>query len=167
MRDPADLPPDERTDQLVAWMFGETLTPVMFRNLLPVVRSWSPAVVIHDTMEFAAPIAARAVGAVNVAHAYGPVALEHRMFSIAASVTPLWQAVDSDPPPYAGIYDHLYLDIYPSSLQPSVGSHVLRRQPLRPVPYAPRAISPLRPWPTTVAHSSTRPSAPSCQTNGR
>lgn len=137
MRDLAHLPPDERTDQLVAWMFGETLAPVMLRDLLPVVGSWRPAVVIHDPMEFAAPIAARAAGAVNVAHAYGPLTLEHRMRAIAASVTPLWEAVDTDPPPYGGIYDHLYLDIYPASLERSASSHVLRRQPVRPVPYAP------------------------------
>jgi UDP:flavonoid glycosyltransferase YjiC (YdhE family) len=137
MRDLAHLPPGERTDQLVAWMFGETLAPVMLRDLLPLVRSWSPAVVIHDTMEFAAPIAASAIGAVNVAHAFGPLTLEHRMLAIAASVTPLWEKIDTDPSPYGGVYDHLYLDIYPSSVQPSSGSHVLRRQPARPVPYAP------------------------------
>jgi UDP:flavonoid glycosyltransferase YjiC (YdhE family) len=147
MTDLAHLSPAERTDRLVAWMFGETLAPAMLRDLLPVVRSWSTVVVIHDPMEFAAPVAAGAVGAVNVAHAYGPLTLEHRMLSIAASVTPLWEAVDIDSPPYGGIYDHLYLDIYPPSLQPSVGSHVLRRQPVRPVPYAP----PGDPLPPTVA----------------
>jgi UDP:flavonoid glycosyltransferase YjiC (YdhE family) len=137
MRDLAYLPPTERTDQLVAWMFGETLAPVMLRDLLAFVRSWPPALVIHDTMEFAAPIAADAIGAVHVAHSYGPLAPEHRMLAIAASVAPLWEAVGTDPPPYGGIYDQMCLDIYPSSLQRALGGHVPRRQPVRPVPYAP------------------------------
>src|SRR5204862_360952 len=38
--------------------------------------------------------------------------------------------------PYGGLYDHLYLDIYPPSLQPPGGEHVTVRQPLRPVPFA-------------------------------
>lgn len=90
-------------------------------------------------MEFAAPIAARAAGAVNLAHSYGPLTLEHRMRAIAASVTPLWEALGTDPPPYGGIYDQLYLDIYPPSLKQSVGSHVRQRQLVQPVAYAPPA----------------------------
>ena len=112
MRDLAHLPPTERTDQLVGWMFGETLAPVMLRDLLAFVRSWPPAVMIHDTMEFAAPIAAEAIGAVRVAHSYGPLTFEHRMLAIAAAVTPLWEAVSADPPHYGEIYDQMYLDIY-------------------------------------------------------
>jgi len=40
-------------------------------------------------------------------------------------------------PGYGGIYDHLYLDIYPPSIQPTTSGHVLRRQAVRPVAYAP------------------------------
>ena len=68
MRDLAHLPPGERTDQPVAWMFGETLAPVMLGDLLEVVRSWPPAVMIHDTMEFAAPIADHRGGSVGAIH---------------------------------------------------------------------------------------------------
>jgi UDP:flavonoid glycosyltransferase YjiC (YdhE family) len=102
--DLAHLPPDDRTDQLVAWMFGETLAPAMLRDLLAGVRAWRPEVIVHDTMEFAAPIAAHAIGAVQSAHSYGPLAPAHRMRAIAASVTPLWEAVGIDPPPYGAIY---------------------------------------------------------------
>jgi len=118
-------------------MFGETLAPVMLRDLLAFVRSWPPAVMIHDTMEFAAPIEGEAIGAVRVAHSYGPLTFEHRMLAIAAAVTPLWEAVSADPPHYGEIYDPMYLDIYPSSLQQTLGGHMRRRQPVRPVPYAP------------------------------
>ena len=137
MGDLAHLPAGERTDQLAAWMFGEMLAPAMLRDLLALVRSWPPDVIIHDSMEFAAPIAADAIGAVHIAHSFGPLAPEHRILGIAASARTLWERVGADPGRYGGMYDHLYLDIYPSSIQQAVGDRVLRRQAVRPVPYAP------------------------------
>jgi UDP:flavonoid glycosyltransferase YjiC (YdhE family) len=133
----AHLPPDERTDQLVAWLFGETLAPAMLRDVLAGVRAWRPDVIVHDTMEFAAPIAAHAIGVVHFAHSYGPLAPAHRMRAIAASVTSLWKAVGIDPPAYGSVYGDLYLDVYPPSLRQTVGDRLLRRQAVRPVPYAP------------------------------
>jgi UDP:flavonoid glycosyltransferase YjiC (YdhE family) len=88
-------------------------------------------------MEFAAPIAAAAIGAVNISHSFGPLTPEHRILGIAASVSPLWEAAGTDPRRHGGIYDHLYLDIYPQSIQPTPSGHVLRRQAIRPIPYAP------------------------------
>ena len=41
-----------------------------------------------------------------------------------------------EPRPYAGSYDHLYLDIYPPSLRPPYGDYVTRRQSMRPIPYS-------------------------------
>ncbi len=35
----------------------------------------------------------------------------------------------------AGLYDHLYLDIYPPGMQPASAEHILHRQLLRPVAY--------------------------------
>jgi hypothetical protein len=137
IRELAHLPPDERTDRLVAWMFGETLAPAMLRDLLAGVRAWRPELIVHDTMEFAAPIAAHAIGAAQFAHSYGPLAPAHRMRAIAASVRPLWEAVGIDPPAYGAVYGDLYLDIYPPSLRQTVGGQILRRQTVRPVPYAP------------------------------
>jgi hypothetical protein len=133
----ATLNPDERTDRLVAWIFGELLPPVMLDDLLPVVRSWRPALVVHDSMDFAGPMAAAAVDAVHVAHSFGPLSPQHRIVSISDRVRPLWEAVGLEPRPYGGLYDHLYLDIYPPSIQPPGGDHIDRRQLLRPIPYPP------------------------------
>jgi Erythromycin biosynthesis protein CIII-like, C-terminal domain/Erythromycin biosynthesis protein CIII-like, N-terminal domain len=137
MRDLAGLSPAERTDQLAPWMFGEILAPPMLDDLLSVVRSWPPTLFIHDNMEFAAPIAAAAIGAVHISHSFGPLTPEYRILDIAASVSPLWEAAGTNPRPHGGIYDHLYLDIYPPSIQPTLSAHVARRQPIRPTPYAP------------------------------
>jgi MGT family glycosyltransferase len=51
--------------------------------------------------------------------------------------TPLWEAVRPDAVPSGAIRDEMYLDIYPPSFQHALGGHVPRRQPVRPVPYAP------------------------------
>jgi MGT family glycosyltransferase len=48
----------------------------------------------------------------------------------------LWQAHGLEPRPYGGLYDHLYLDIYPPSLRPPGGEHLRARQLLRPAAFA-------------------------------
>jgi UDP:flavonoid glycosyltransferase YjiC (YdhE family) len=51
-------------------------------------------------------------------------------------VAPLWRAQGLEPRPYGGLYDHLYLDIYPPSLQVPGGEHLGARQLVRPVAFA-------------------------------
>jgi UDP:flavonoid glycosyltransferase YjiC (YdhE family) len=133
----ATLSPEQRTDYLFSWMFGELLAPPMLRDLLPVVRSWRPHLVVHDQYEFAGPIAAAAIGAAHVTHSLGPMTPEHRVSSASERVSALWEEAGCDPRPYGGFYDHLYIDIYPPSIQPVRGEHVGRRQLLRPAPYPP------------------------------
>jgi len=55
---------------------------------------------------------------------------------MADVVAPLWQGLGLQPRPYAGTYEHLYLDIYPPSLQPAERPHVPSSQLLRPVGFA-------------------------------
>jgi UDP:flavonoid glycosyltransferase YjiC (YdhE family) len=50
-------------------------------------------------------------------------------------VAPLWKEVGHEPPPLAGLYKHLYLDICPPSLQFPGIAGVARRQALRPVAF--------------------------------
>ena len=137
IRDLAGFSPEERTDRLAPWMFGEMLAPAMLHDLLPIVRSWRPTLFIHDSMEFAAPVAADTIGAVHIAHSFGPLTPERRILDISASARPLRRAAGADVVRYGGIYDHLYLDVYPPSIQPTISGHVLRRQAVRPVAYAP------------------------------
>ena len=49
-------------------------------------------------------------------------------------------------PPYGGVFDHLYLDIYPPSLHFSDDTHVRNARPLRPVIYAPAVRRMPRTW---------------------
>jgi UDP:flavonoid glycosyltransferase YjiC (YdhE family) len=131
-----ELPPDEQPDFMFGKVFGEIAAPAMFADLLPLVESWQPQLIVNDGAELAAPIAARVLSVPHVTHAFGallPEALTREAGEAAAGV---WQAHGLEPRPYGGLYDHLYLDIYPPSLQPFGGEHIDARQLLRPVAFA-------------------------------
>jgi hypothetical protein len=50
-------------------------------------------------------------------------------------MAPLWASLGLEVLPYAGCYEHLYLDIYPPSLHARTIDHVPRVQTLRPVAF--------------------------------
>ena len=126
----------ERPDVGFGKLFGEISAPAALADLLPIVRSWRPELVVNDAAEFAAPIAAAAIGVPHVTHAFGALLPEARVRRADEEVAPLWRAEGLEPRPYGGLYDHLYLDIYPPSLQAPGGDHLGARQLLRPVAFA-------------------------------
>lgn len=131
-----ELPPQERPDFMFGKLFGEISAPAALAELLPIVRSWRPELVVNDAAEFAAPIAAAAIGVPHVTHAFGALVPEVRVRRAGDEVARLWAAEGLEPRAYGGLYDHLYLDIYPPSLQPPGGDHLGARQLLRPIPFA-------------------------------
>jgi UDP:flavonoid glycosyltransferase YjiC (YdhE family) len=131
-----ELPPQERPEIMFAKLFGDVSAPAALLDLLPIMRSWRPALVVHDAAELAAPIAATAIGVPHVTHAFGALLPEARVRRAGDEVAPLWRAEGLEPRPFGGVYDDLYLDIYPPSLQASGGDHLGARQLLRPVAFA-------------------------------
>ena len=131
----AALPPERRPDYMFPAYFGAVCPPPMLDDLLPVVDDWQPALVVNDASELAAPLAARLRGLPHVTHAFGALLPEHRVAAAGEAVAPLWRAHDLEAPPYAGSYEHLYLDIYPPSMRFGSYDHLPRVQALRPVPY--------------------------------
>ena len=129
------LPPDKRPDDVFPAFFGAVCTPPMLDDLLPAMEAWRPALVVNDASELAAPLAAKRRGIPHATHAFGALLPEHRVAAAAEVVAPLWRAHGLEPAPYAGSYDHLYLDIYPPSLRFGRYDHVPQVQPLRPVPF--------------------------------
>lgn len=130
-----ERPPQEWPDVMFPKMFGEISAPLALADLLPLVRGWRPALVVHDAADLAAPIAAAAVGVPNVTHAFGALPPEARVRAAGEEVAALWRSEGLEPRAYGGAYDHMYLDIYPPRLQAAGGDHVKVRQPLRPVPF--------------------------------
>lgn len=131
-----ELPPHERPDVMFGKLFGEISAPPALADLLPLARSWRPDLVVNDAAELAGPIAAAGIGVPHVTHAFGALLPEVRVRRAGEEVAPLWRAEGLRPRPYGGVYDHLYLDVYPPSLQGPDGEHVARRQLLRPVSFA-------------------------------
>ena len=129
------LPPDQRPARMFPAFFGAVCTPPMLDDLLPVVDRWQPALIVNDASELAAPLAGELRGLPHATHAFGALLPEDRVRAAGEAVAPLWQAHGLEPRPYAGSYDHLYLDIYPPSIRFGGYDHVAQVQPLRPVPY--------------------------------
>lgn len=132
----AALPAEERPDVMFPRLFGAVRAPPMLADLLPLVRRWRPSLLVSEQAELAGPVAAAAVGVPCLAHAFGSLLPAARLAAAGEQVAPLWEGCGLAPRPFAGTYDHLYLDIYPPSLQDAETGHVPAVQPLRPVAFA-------------------------------
>jgi UDP:flavonoid glycosyltransferase YjiC (YdhE family) len=148
------VPPSERPAFMFPRLFGTVRAGPMLKDLMPIAAKFVPGVVVHEAGELAGPIAAAALGVPSITHAFGGLVPIDRVSAASALVAPLWQSVGLEPRPYAGCYDHLYLDIYPPSLHAVGASHVPAVQPLRPVAFATEGSEQLPRW---VARDEAKP----------
>lgn len=132
-----ELPPADRPDFLFGKLFGALGAPPFLADLTPVARDWKPDLIVADAAELSAHIVAAELGIPSVTRGFGMRLPAIRTERATAEVAPLWEERGLQPRPHCGMYDHLYLDIYPPAL--SMGGpddHVARQQLLRPVAYA-------------------------------
>ena len=132
------LQPDEILGWYLPHLFGEILAPAMLADLEPLVRDWRPDVILHETFEFAGPIAAASAGIPSVSHTLDSALTSRFSLQSPRLVAPLWRERGLKPNPTAGLYLHLCLDITPPSLQPwqaALSRAIVR--PLRPVTPSP------------------------------
>ena len=127
------LPPKERRPHMLAKMFGAVATAPMLADMLQLTESWCPDLLVHDAIEFAAAIVATKIGAPHVTHSFGAIVPTELVRLAATEVAALWAGEGLTPDPLAGAYQHLYLDIYPPSMQLPDIVNAGRRQLLRPV----------------------------------
>lgn len=130
------LPPHERPAATFPRLFGVVFAPAMLADLLPVAEQWQPSVIVSDAGELAGPLVAASVGVPGITVGFGAVLPAERVAGASDFVAPLWEELRLEPRPYAGCYDHLYLDIYPPGLSEGDTSHIPHLQSLRPVPFA-------------------------------
>jgi hypothetical protein len=128
----AALPVAERPNFLFAKVFGPRRAEPMIADLVPIVEDWQPQLLVCDQAELAGPIAAARAGVPNVTHAFGHLLPAQRVARAGDSVAELWRVHGLEPRPFAGTYDHLYIDIYPPSLQTDDTGHVKNIQLQRP-----------------------------------
>ncbi len=128
----AALPPAERPDLLFALVFGPLRAEAMLADLMPIVEDWRPHLLVCEQGELAGPIAAARHDVPNVTHAFGRLLPAARVARARESMADLWRAHGLESRPYAGTYDHLYVDIYPPSLQADDTAHLGAVQLVRP-----------------------------------
>ena len=123
-----DLPLAEQVAASAAGLFG---VPARERrsDLEDLLGRWRPDVVVHDPLELAGPMVARALGLPSVLHGYGPMFHEYDAFAgvaVAAAGEPdLWQHIrrqeclDICPPALRPPGPALWADAF--DLRPSAG----------------------------------------------
>jgi UDP:flavonoid glycosyltransferase YjiC (YdhE family) len=137
--DPAQLasvPARDRSTFIFTSVFAGTLVPPMLADLGSIMERFQPTLLVREAAEFAAPIAAAAAGVPCVTHSLGRIMPAEHMAAIGEQVAGLWEEFGLQARPYAGSYDHLYLDICPPSLQSPEMDHVGHVQLARPVAFA-------------------------------
>jgi hypothetical protein len=116
-------------------LFGEVAAEQMLPETVRIAREWRPDLVIHDAAEFGGPIAAALVEVPAATYAFGALTPIERVQAASERAAPLWRSVGLEPRPFGGLYDGLYLDIYPPSLQDADMTHVPHRQLVRSVAF--------------------------------
>lgn len=128
----AALPLAERPNHMFARIFGPRRAEPMLADLVAIVERLRPDLMVCDQAELASPIAAARAGVPNVTHGFGRLLPEPRVARAQDAMADHWRAHGLEPRPYGGTYDHLFLDIYPPSLQTPDTAHVGARLLLRP-----------------------------------
>jgi UDP:flavonoid glycosyltransferase YjiC (YdhE family) len=123
---------EERPEHLFRHLFGALAAPAMMRDLGEVVREWKPNVIINEAAELAAPIIGTSMGIPHVTHSFGLAIPRERLNAAAELTAALWAEEGLDVRPDGGMYDDLYIDIYPPSMQPDDLAHIERVVHRRP-----------------------------------
>lgn len=135
----------------------------MLPDLLRILQDWEPDVVVNDFWDFAAPLAAEAVGIPHATHVLGsfrPAELLASFFG--RELRSLRELAGLSPDPdLAYLYRYLYLDYYPPRLQPAGQVGLAVAHHLRPGPFetpgvaAPGWLTTLPPRPTVYVSMGT------------
>ena len=109
----------ERFENFVPRMLGGVAAPARIEDLVPIVDKWRPDVIVHDETELGGPVAAAVAGIPHVDHSVG-ILRPLGMFRLAHQMLePVYERWGVELGPHAGLFDYLYLDVCPPSLQSS------------------------------------------------
>lgn len=126
------VPPERHIMLDVEALFGASAAKRAV-DLVPRAEAWRPDLVIHETVEFAAAIAAHRTGARQVTHALGvamPAPMRQVLGSAMGEVYARWRAPDLTDAVFAAPY----LDIWPPALHPAGEPAFENAVPLRAYP---------------------------------
>jgi UDP:flavonoid glycosyltransferase YjiC (YdhE family) len=105
----------------------------MLDPLVRAIETWKPSLVISELGVLAAPLACELTRCRQVTHGFGMPPPASVLDQAAGEFATQWQSkAFRSPPAEGGLFDNLYLDIYPESLQTPDRLRLSRRQCLRP-----------------------------------
>lgn len=149
-----DLPLEERAAARIPITFGQIAAPALLSDLVVLFESWTPDVIVHDTTEFAGPLAAALAGIPSVGHSLGMPVNPAGAKRIAGEFVPkLWRERGLQPDEHCGMYSHLFIDSCPPSLREPRDAFPCPVVDVRPETYEPRSGVP----PTWLADLADRP----------
>lgn len=100
-------------------LYGGVIANGMLAPLRAALREFKPDLVVGETGALAVPLAAHVAGCPHVTHGYGLPLPAHRLQEAALYLSRPWvRLTGMPPPPDAGLYRHLYLDVCPPGLHP-------------------------------------------------
>ena len=133
------LPLEERRAFLFPHMFGTIEAPAKIEELRDLVRAWRPDLLVHDSADLAAPVAAEEAGVFSVNHSFGRLV---PLDIVAAAASAAGLSAD----PLGGLFRGIYVDIAPPSFQTDTPPAGARVEPLRPVPVEPPSTERAPEW---------------------
>jgi UDP-N-acetylglucosamine transferase subunit ALG13 len=131
-RDMSNLPAGDRREVSFVGRFARIEAPHRLQALKSVVAAWEPSLVVYESADIAAPIAAAAAGVSTANHSFGQPIAEAALRRAAEVVAPLWRAAGLKPDGFAGAFRGSYVDIWPPSLRTDTTPLRTRIHRLRP-----------------------------------
>lgn len=120
----SELPGPERAAFVFPRMFGAALAPPTAADLLPIARDWRPDLLVHENGELASPLVGAVLGVPSLTHAFGGAVPAPLLAEAGERLAPMWAEHGLELPPYAGCFEHAYLDICPAAVQAVPIGHI-------------------------------------------
>jgi len=116
----AGLPPHQSPEYMpfvISQRYALGDAPDRLADLMQITSTWRPDLIVFESCDLAAPIAAAARGVPPVHHSFGRALASQCYERSAPYVQPLWREAGCDMPTLCGMYEGPYVDLCPQSLQ--------------------------------------------------
>jgi UDP:flavonoid glycosyltransferase YjiC (YdhE family) len=120
-------------------MFGTIEAPAKIEELREIVCTWEPDLIVHDSADLAAPVAAEERGIPSVNHSFGRLV---PLDIVAAAASEAGLSAD----PLGRMFRGVYVDIAPPSYQTEALPAGTRVEPLRPIAVEPPSTERAPDW---------------------
>ena len=107
----------QQSEELFGRLFGGVVAPAVLPDLIRLLSTLRPDLVMHEAAALAAPLACRSTQTVHVAHAFGLHVPASIMASAMERLTACWPRPTCAVPADGALYDHGYVDMTPPPLR--------------------------------------------------